>query len=328
MPKPITNLAFIGCGEITRKHSRTLRQLRKRVRCLYASRNPATAAALNQRYDGGGYFDSYAAALTDGGVDAVLVATPPSSHLELTLAALDHGKDVIVEKPAFLRAADIDVVRAAEVKSCRRVLVAENYCYKPLARTLQGIIRSGVLGEIRFLELNAVKYQAPRGWRSNAALAGGGALFEGGVHWVDLLDNVGLRIEAVHGFRPGEWRTHERSMLVVVEYEDGSVGTLTHSWDIPSPLKGIRFSHIYGTQGSVTFESNGLVVLVTGAHPRVLFPGFRDINGYNAMFLDFLQALQTGTQPVMSLERAQRGLELIESSYRNVSAHPELEAIT
>ena len=327
MPLPPVNLAFLGCGGIARTHSRTLRRFGATVQRFYASRDPARAAALAHRFAGAGSFGSYAAALVDERVGTVLVATPPDSHLELTLAALEHGKNVIVEKPAFLRAADFALVRAAEAHSGRRVLVAENYCYKPLARTLRRIVGSGLLGELRFVELNAVKYQPPDGWRGTPSMAGGGALFEGGIHWIDLLANLGLRIEAVHGFRPGDWRAQERSMLVVAEYEEGAVGTLTHSWEIPSPLKGLRFSHIYGTRGSVSFESNGLFVLISGPKPRLLFPGIRDINGYRAMFRDFIAALQTGSEPVMSLARAQRGVELIEAAYQNVTAHPELESV-
>jgi predicted dehydrogenase len=327
MPHRPVNLAFLGCGGITRTHSRTLRRFRSAVHCFYASRDPAKATAVAQRFGGAGSFGSYAAALVDDRIDTVLVATPPESHLELAVAALQHGKNVIVEKPAFLRVADFAVVRAAEVHSGRRVLVAENYCYKPLACTLRRIVGSGLLGEVRFVELNAAKHQSPGGWRSNPIAAGGGALFEGGIHWIDLLANLGLRIEAVHGFRPGDWRAQERSMLVVAEYEEGAIGTLTHSWEIPSPLRGLRFSHIYGTRGSVSFESNGLFVLITGPRPRLLFPGIRDINGYQAMFRDFVAALQTGTEPVMSLARAQRGLELIEAAYKNVTAHPELETV-
>jgi predicted dehydrogenase len=327
MSHPPVNLAFLGCGGITRTHSHTLRSFRSAVHCFYASRDPARAAAMARRFGGTGSFGSYAAALVNDRIDAVLVATPPDSHLELTLAALHHGKNVIVEKPAFLRAADFALVRAAEVRSGRRVLVAENYCYKPLACTLRRIVGSGLLGEVRFVELNAAKHQSPGGWRSNPIAAGGGALFEGGIHWIDLLANLGLRIEAVHGFRPGDWRTQERSMLVVAEYEEGAIGTLMHSWEIPSPLRGLRFSHIYGTRGSVSFESNGLFVLITGPKRRLLFPGLRDINGYQAMFRDFVAALQAGTEPVMSLARAQRDLELIEAAYKNVTAHPELEAV-
>jgi predicted dehydrogenase len=207
------------------------------------------------------------------------------------------------------------------------VLVAENYCYKPLARVLRGIVASGALGEIRFLHLDAVKYQTPAGWRADPVAAGGGALFEGGVHWIDLLANLGLRVETVHGFRPGDWQGSERSMLVVVEYEEGAVGTLAHSWEVPSPLRGLRISRIYGTRGSVAFESNGLFVRVSGARPRLLFPGLRDIGGYRAMFRDFLTALRTGSKPLMSLARAQRGLELIEAAYRTAPSAPALETI-
>jgi UDP-N-acetylglucosamine 3-dehydrogenase len=326
MPGKPVNLAFLGCGRIARRHARTLRRFRSRVRCFYASRDPARAAHMARQVGGAGSFDSYASALVDGGIDTVFVTTPPDSHLELTLAALAHAKNVIVEKPAFLRAADFIPVRAAAARSGRRVLVAENYCYKPLARTLQGIVASGRLGEVQFVEINAVKYQPARGWRSDPAMAGG-ALLEGGVHWVDLLGNLGLHIEVVHGFRPGDWRAQERSMLLVAEYEEGAIGTLLHSWEIPSVLHGVRLSHIYGTRGTVTFESNGLAVMVTGARPRLLFPGLLDIHGYEAMFHDLLTSLETGGEPVMSLERAQRGIELIEAAYQNVEAQPSLAAV-
>jgi UDP-N-acetylglucosamine 3-dehydrogenase len=327
MRHPPINLAFLGCGGIAHAHGRTLQRFRSTVRCYYASRDPIKAAAATRELDGAGSFESYAAALVDERINTVFITTPPDSHLKLTLAALEHGKNVIVEKPAFLRAADYAVVQAAEERSGRRVLVAENYCYKPLARTLHSIIDSGVLGDLRFIHINAAKYQQTKDWREDRALAGGGALFEGGVHWIDLLANVGLRIEAIHGFRPGDWGTLERSMLVVAEYEQGAVGTLTHSWEIPSLLRGLRLSHMYGTRGSVHFESNGVFVLLTGRRLRLLLPGLRDISGHLGMFRDFIASLQTGADPVMSLERARRDLELIEMAYHNVLAPPELERV-
>jgi UDP-N-acetylglucosamine 3-dehydrogenase len=328
MSRSTLNLVLLGCGMVARRHGRTLAQFRAEVRCFYASRDPARSGEFSARHGGAGSFGSYAAALADERIDAVLVATPPDSHLVLALAALAQGKDVILEKPALLRSQDFSVLRAAEVSSGRRVLVAENYCYKPVARVLRGIVASGTLGEIRFLHLDAVKYQPAAGWRADPFAAGGGALFEGGVHWIDLLANLGLRIETVHGFRPGDWRDCERSMLVVVEYEEGAVGTLAHSWEVPSPLRGLRISRIYGTRGSVAFESNGLFVRVSGARPRLIFPGLRDIGGFRAMFRDFLTALRTGSEPLMSLARAQRGLELIETAYRTVPSVPQLEIIS
>src|SRR5690606_1181856 len=114
----------------------------------------------------------------------------------------------------------------------RRLFVAENYHYRPQVRAVREIIRSGVLGEVRYVSLHAMKHQAVGGWRDDAAIAGGGALFEGGIHWMNLMGNLGLTIGEVTGFRPGPREQIERSMLIVARYVEGAVGTLYHSWEI------------------------------------------------------------------------------------------------
>ena len=316
---PPVSLAFLGCGTATRTHSGVLSRFGGQVRRFYASRDWKAADEYNRKYKGAGAFGSYAEAIRDEQVQAVVVATPPDSHLELTLAAFEAGKHVVVEKPAFLHAADFDVVRAAEARSGRRLMVAENYCYKPIARMLRELIASGALGEVRFFHLVAVKSQRRAGWRDDPATAGGGALFEGGVHWVDLLANTGLEVESVRGFRRDRGAGLESSMLVVVTFRQGGVGTLAHSWEVPSPLHGLRMSRIYGTRGSAAFESNGILAIVTGARRRLVFPGLRDINGNRAMWTDFVDVIRTGREPVMTAGRAQRGLELIEAAYRTAA---------
>ena len=315
------NLVFLGCGAITAAHSRTLARMRAPVRRFYASRSGERAAAFESRFRGAGSYGSYEAALADGRTSAAFVATPPSSHLDLTLRALRAGKHVIVEKPAFARAADFDAVAAAARETGRRVLVAENYAYKPLARVLREVLSAGDIGELRFLHLNAVKHQAGDGWRQDAAACGGGALFEGGVHWIDLAANLGPRVKSARAFRAGNGGALERSSVVVLDYEGGAVGTLLHSWEIASPLRGLRLSRLYGTAGSVAFESNGLFVAVYGRRRRVVLPGLHDITGRHAMFRDFVDALRTGREPLMTLDRARRAIELIESA----QAHEEVE---
>ena len=60
-----------------------------------------------------------------------------------------------------------------------------------------------------------------------------------------------------------------------------------------------------GRKGVITFESNGVVLLARGEGlPRLIFPGFRDMRGYQAMYQDFRQSILAGTAPQMSLERA------------------------
>jgi predicted dehydrogenase len=286
------------------------------VRCGFASRNPRRASEFCQLLGGTRSYGSYEDALLDEGVDAVAITTPTAQHLPLTLAALEAGKHVIVEKPAFLSSADVDPVEAAAAERGCRVLVAENYAYKPLMRVLREVIRSGEIGEVRYLAVNALKLQNPGGWRNDESLAGGGALFEGGIHWMHLMAGLGLTVESVHGFRP-DGAGIERSMLVVVQYEQGAVGTLHHAWDTASLFRGLRLSRIYGTRGSVTFESNGLFVAVRTRGVRMVFPGLRDIGGYWAMFADFISCLRENREPLMTLAHARRDLKLVEAAYQS-----------
>jgi UDP-N-acetylglucosamine 3-dehydrogenase len=321
-------IAFLGCGAVTRAHTRTLRAVDRDVRLYYASRESARAAQANTRFAGAGAFASYAAALEDPRVEAVLVATPPAFHLEWTLRSLAAGKHVIVEKPPFPRAADFTAVESAARNASRQVLVAENYFYKPVLRTLRSMVRSGAVGEPRFLDIKALKTQHTENWRDDPALAGGGALYEGGIHWIDFLANIGLTVVSLHGFRPGRSNGLERDMLVVARYAEGAVGVLFFSWAIPSLFKGARLSHIYGSEGSIRFESNGLFVLALGRRTQLVFPGVRDLTGSRAMFRDFLGALREGRAPEFTLARARHDLELVEAAYRTADQHASPSSIT
>ena len=305
-------LAFLGCGWATRLHSRTLGAFRNDLRVYYASRDAARSADYSARFRGAGSFGSYEAALQSPDVNVVLIATPPSSHLDLAMRAVAAGKDVIVEKPPFMTLADFDQVTVAARAAERLIMVAENYFYKPVAETLRGIIASGDLGDVRFISVNALKRQKTGDWRDDPAMSGGGAMFEAGVHWINFMVNLGLGVESVHAFRAGPRTGPDRGSLVVVRYANGAVGTLAQSWEIPSVLKGVRLSRIFGTIGSVTFESNGVFVVQRSRRTRILFPGFRDMLGYRAMFRDFFASMRSREQPRFSSDLARRDLALLE----------------
>jgi UDP-N-acetylglucosamine 3-dehydrogenase len=310
-------VALLGCGFATRLHSRTLSRFGREVLRFYASRDAARAVECNRRYRGSGAFGSYEAALASRQIDVVLVATPPASHLELTLKALEQGKHVIVEKPPFLRSADFDAVQEAAERAGRQVMVAENYYYKPLARTLRQVLAAGEIGEPRVLSINALKLQRTGNWRDVPGLAGGGALFEGGIHWVNFMAHLGLPVVSVQGYRPAG-PGPERTVVAVFQYRGGVVGTLYYSWEIGSPMKGLRLSALYGTGGTVTFESNGLLVMLRGRRRRLRIPEPTDLLGYRAMFRDFFRAIRTGEEPEFGLDKARYDLELVEALYRSM----------
>ncbi|MFQ5772246.1 MAG: Gfo/Idh/MocA family oxidoreductase, partial [bacterium] len=176
-----------------------------------------------------------------------------------------------------------------------------------------------VIGEILFIHINALKKQSTNNWRDDTALAGGGALFEGGIHWINFISNLGFTIKSARGFCPGLKNGPEKSIFIAIEYQEGPVGTFYYSWETPSLFKGLRLSKIYGKNGSITFESNGIFIIVHGKKTRITFPGFRDIAGYKGMFQDFVQALRQDKEPQFNLTLAEKDLRLIEIIYDSLT---------
>jgi len=321
MPAPL-RIAFLGCGFITRVHSQNLRRFKSEIVCGYASRDQAKATEFCGKYRGTGSYGDYAEAIADPDIDAVVIAVPPRFHLNLTLQALAAGKHVLVEKPAFPTMGDYEAVRDARDRAGRVVLVGENDHYKPLAIVLRRLLADGVIGEMVFGHFSSIvrRLKTADDWRNDEAMAGGDAFFEEGIHWLHLAGSLGPTITSITGFRPtvstaGPDR-RAKSMMVAFHYDNGAVGSLYYSREIPSMLKGLRLSKLFGRNGVITFESNGVVLLARGeGWPRLIFPGFRDMRGYQAMYRDFRQSILNGTVPEMSLERAMEDQQLMDQIY-------------
>jgi UDP-N-acetylglucosamine 3-dehydrogenase len=329
MPPPL-RIAFLGCGFITRVHSRNLRRFNSQIVCGYASRDKAKADAYCREFRGTGSYSDYADAINDPNVDAVVIAVPPKFHLNLTLQALTAGKHVLVEKPAYPTTGDYQAVKDARDLAKKVVLVGENDHYKPLAIKLRQLLADGVIGDMVFGHFSSIvkRFKTSDDWRNDESMAGGDAFFEEGIHWLHLASSLGPAITSITGFRPSPSiegpDKRAKSMLVSFTYDNGAVGSLYYSREIPSMLKGLRLSKLMGRKGVITFESNGAIMLVRseGSLPRIVFPGFNDIRGYQAMYRDFRESIEQNRAPQMSLERAIEDQLLMDEIYRSLTPEP------
>ena len=325
-------LAYLGCGFITRVHSRHLRSLAGVITPYYASRDLGRADQYCRQFRGGGIFADYQAAIADPAIDAVVIAVPPKFHLDLTLRALAAGKHVLVEKPAFPRLEDYEAARMARDRARRVILVGENDHYKPLAVCLRRLVADGVIGEMVFAHFMTLarRLKPADDWRNDETMAGGDAFFEEGIHWLHLASSLGPRIIEIRGYRPSVSRDgtdrRAKSMMVAFRYDNDAVGSLYYSREIPSLLRGLRVSKLLGRNGIISFESNGVFIVVRGGGlPRLIIPGFRDIRGYRAMYRDFVGAIRESRPPEMSLERAMDDQRLMDQVYASVGV-PEQSA--
>jgi len=181
------NFVLIGCGLIGQKRLRALRQEHRII--AVADTVVSRAESLARQAPGAQATEDWLAALDLPGVEAAIVATTNDWLAPVTLAAVQLGKHVLVEKPAARCADELrEAMREAERRQVC-VQVGYNHRFHPAARKAREIAASGELGELMFLRGrygHGGRVGYDREWRADPAIAGGGELLDQGVHLIDL----------------------------------------------------------------------------------------------------------------------------------------------
>ena len=179
-------LGIVGCGLIGAKRAAALGQA-SLVAC--ADTDAARAKALAAKVQACRAAARWQDVVLAPDVDAVVVATPHHLLPEITLAAIEAGKHVLVEKPAARTAQELEPVVAAAERRGTLVHVGFNHRYHRAFRKARQLVDEGVLGELMFLRArygHGGRLGYEKEWRADARLSGGGELIDQGVHLVDL----------------------------------------------------------------------------------------------------------------------------------------------
>ena len=186
-------------------HVRALREAGFDVRAV-VGRDPARTAERAKRFDVPLALTSTEEAFELPGVDAVSIATPPATHAELALEAIDRGRHVLCEKPFAMDAAEAERMRSAAAHSGLVHLLATEFRYAPANALFAETIRSGRIGDpidaLFSLDVPFVSSADAGGvptWWHDAAQSGGW-LGAWGVHVIDQIRTALGDIEALSGF--------------------------------------------------------------------------------------------------------------------------------
>ncbi|HON77182.1 MAG TPA: Gfo/Idh/MocA family oxidoreductase [Spirochaetota bacterium] len=323
MKQLLPRICFFGCGHIALRHAKMLKKLYPRIQLSFASLEISEAKQLAEKIKGAEYFSSCEEAVSSEFVDIVFITTPHAFHAELAVLAAENKKDIIIEKPVTRTMKELNTIEKAVAKHGVRCTVAENYYYKPIIKKIRKHIESGIIGEPLFFEVNKTNRDKVEGWRTDAEMMGGGALLEGGVHWVNALVSLAGSdpVETIAVKPDITYDTNipfEDSLMLLVKFRNGTVGKLLHSWRIPNPLKGMALSKIYGTEGVITFESNGLFCSAHGRKKRISFVNPFDFLGFKAMHRAFVQDYIDGRPWEPALGRISQEMKLIHSAYASL----------
>ncbi len=183
MTKPI-KFGIVGLGKMGSIRERTIRENDETILISGTDPNPPTNGFKDMQF-----LPDYKSVINSG-VDAVFVCTPNRFIPEVVVAALDAGKHVFCEKPPGINMADIEKIMGAEKRNSGQILkVGFNHRYHFGIMEAKKIVDSGKYGNILWMRGIYGKAELsgnPNEWRQDPALAGGGILFDQGIHMVDL----------------------------------------------------------------------------------------------------------------------------------------------
>ncbi len=230
-------VGLVGCGMIGQVHADGLRKLAEDgeiVAVAAADPSSEARAAVQRNCPFGRMSADPLDVISDPEVEAVLIASPTATHLDLVRATLAAGKPLFCEKPLAPTFAHVRTMCSEVAASGLTAQVGFHSRFHPIMNRLARTVESGELGRAMGYMLRDDQYW-PTGdvvpghssWRSDRAQAGGGALLEHSIHSADIVSwlfgpavRVFARSRAVFGYDV------EDVAAVTVEHESGVVGTI------------------------------------------------------------------------------------------------------
>jgi predicted dehydrogenase len=265
---------IIGCGDVTEvKSGPALQKARGSSLVAVMRRTGDLARDYAARHGVPRWYDDADALINDPEVDAVYVATPPSSHMDYVLRTAQAGKPVYVEKPMAREFSEcramIDACRSANVP----LFVAYYRRALPRFLKIKELIDSGTIGEVRSVIVTLLRPPekkmvagAALPWRVRPEIAGGGLFLDLGSHMLDFLDYALGPICEAQGMTSNQARLYPAEDIVTGSFRFTSGAHGVGTWCFTASEMRDH-TEIIGSRGRIeynTFESTPIVLTTSG----------------------------------------------------------------
>ena len=297
-----------------------------------AGRKPAKTEEFARKHGAERWYTSYDQLIRDEGIDAVAISTPHYLHFPQTIAAVERGLHVLVDKPMAINLVEADgMIKAAEKKGVKLGVIFE-FRFDPSVEKLKKMVDEGRFGRLIMGEAvvewhRTQEYYDRSDWRGRWATEGGGALINQAIHTIDLLlwlmGDVELLWALVGTFAH---RIEVEDLAVAaLKFRNGAYGVIQGSTAIypglPTRLE------IHGVDGTAVLEGNTLKVLAVrgeeagggGEGSKELASWARPeavpIDNHVRLIRDFAKAVEEDRQPRVDGREGRRSLEVIRGIY-------------
>jgi Predicted dehydrogenases and related proteins len=255
---------FIGCGNVTEKKSGpAFKKIEGSTVVAVMSRDEEKAKNYAEKRGIKKWYTDAMELIEDPEVDAVYIATPPSSHATYAIMAMKAGKPVYIEKPMASSYEECTRINRISQETGVPCFVAYYRRYLPYFIKVKELIHEGAIGnvinvQIRFAQppydLDYNKENLP--WRVQPDIAGGGYFYDLASHQLDILQDIFGCILEAEGFksnRAGLYKA-EDTVSACFQFDSGLVGSGSWCFVAHSSAKEDRIE-IIGDKGMICFST-------------------------------------------------------------------------
>jgi len=286
--------------------------------------------------------------LNDPEVNAVYIATPNYLHVQQSIAAAEHGKHILCEKPLALTVEDCEEIVASSrrngVKLQVGFMMRFHACHQEALRIIkQGLIGRPVMGRA---QLTCWYPEIPGAWRQDPKMGGGGSLMDMGIHCIDLLRMLLGEVEEVSAFTDTVVFSYpvEDTSIVTLRFDNEAYGVVDNFFNIPDAAAQNRLE-VYGTKGCILAdgtigqESAGKMKVylqeeergyeaaqrreAAGIQIREISP--TPVNMYRAEVEHFIKCIQEDLEPINSGYEALKNQKIVLAAYESSSKRKRIK---
>ncbi|MEK5161867.1 Gfo/Idh/MocA family oxidoreductase [Paenibacillus sp. FSL R5-0527] len=345
-------IGLIGAGSISESHLLAYQANPKAALWAICDLNESRARAMARKYNIPHVYTDYRDLLANPDVQAVSICTWNNSHAEISIAALEAGKNVLCEKPLCITVDEALQVQAAVERTGKLLQVGYVRRYASNIAVLKKFIAAGDLGEIYFAKASLVRRLGnPGGWFADKARSGGGPLIDIGVHVIDLCWYLMGRpkVKSVSGntyYKLGNRSNIENYAFYQAADYDASLNTVEDMANAlirfengASLLVDVSFSlhakqnaalvNIYGEKGGAEIEPE--LSIVTERHntiinidPQISTPAFDFQGSFQNEINHFVDSCLDGVPPISPVEDGVEIIKILNAIYQSAEEGREI----
>jgi predicted dehydrogenase len=327
-------IGVIGLGGVAQLvHLPNLNKLPNAEISAVAETNRNRLQTISDKFKIDKRYTNYKDLLEKNEIDAVIIATPTSTHKDIAIDCLQAGKDVLVEKPLARTYQEAKQVYDVAKKTKRKLMVGMNLRYRPDTMLLRSMLTANEIGDPFYVKCGWIRQQSSsEKWFTKKEESGGGVIIDLGIHLLDLvlwlLGYPEVTSVATANFHHNTKNVEDTS-INCIKCKNSAVINLEVSWSLPVE-KDHLFFDVYGTKGSFSSNPFRLYKKIENDYinltpTQIENPSILLKKSYLNELKSFLGAIQ-GLNPVFSSgEEAVHRMKVVEAMYESAQKKHEIK---